>query len=208
LTLMVLVLVVVWATFGVWWVRSHAQTSLGDSVGSFRRDLHVLERTAPATVRPANRLRVPSSQPVRGVPSAARSAAQGRVAPGRVTAGGVGAGRVGANRTSSPAQLRRRQSAKRRRDVLFVLVVAVLATLTMAAATRSHTVMAVQLLADATLAGYVALLVRMRNLASEREMKLTYMPTRQGPRRVTEAEAVYAGSYGSYADLALRRAAN
>lgn len=194
---MVLVLAVVWGAFFVWWLRSHAQAGFGDSVGSFRRDLHVLERTAPVRVRPANRLRSPLAPP---------AAAQVR-----------GAARLGAPRPVPPRVPARRQSVKRRRDVLFVLVLAVAATLVMAVATRSHALIALQLAADALLGLYVALLVRLRNRAAERELKLAYLPSatrrpvaRQAAPEVIDLTDDATGPYAlaGYGTVGLRRAAN
>jgi hypothetical protein len=57
---------------------------------------------------------------------------------------------------------------------------------------------------DVLFVGYVALLVRMRNLAAEREMKLTFLPgARPMPVRYADAHPTAVG----LADLA-RRAAN
>ena len=219
---MLLVLALVWGAFLVWWLRSRAQGTFGDSVGTFRRHLRVLERTAPVTVRPANRLRGPQMVPayrppagIQGPPRAPRHPATRAAA------------------VPSGTELRRRQTLKRRRDVLFLLAVAVVATLVMAVATKSHSLMLLQVLADAAMAAYVALLVRLRNLAAEREVKLAYMPRERvaraydttgeipapayaGPRRRSGgrrpayeasgyADAAYGGGYG---ELAMRRAAN
>ncbi|MHB1931168.1 MAG: hypothetical protein ACYCUG_17395, partial [Acidimicrobiales bacterium] len=59
-TVVLLVLAVAWGAVLVFWFRSRSQGSFGDSVGMFHRHLHVLERTTPATLAPANRLRGPS----------------------------------------------------------------------------------------------------------------------------------------------------
>ena len=62
------------------------------------------------------------------------------------------------------------------------------------------------------LVGYVALLVRMRNLAAERELKLTFMPQHPQAHRAHNlaAHPRPASEFGSagYGELALRRAAN
>jgi hypothetical protein len=135
---------------------------------------------------------------------------------------------VQARRPASSGNLRRRQSVKRRRDVLFLLAIAVVATLAMAAATRSHTLIGVQVVCDLALAGYVALLVRLRNLASEREMTLTHIsrgsargathdhtgeilaPVASASRRrpASRPAAYEYGGYASYGEMAMGRAAN
>ena len=58
---------------------------------------------------------------------------------------------------------------------------------------------------DVALCSYVVLLARLRNLAAERELKLTYLSS-QPQRRRTPAPA-YDLSAG-YGDLAVRRMAN
>lgn len=196
---MLLVLALVWGAFLVWWLHSRAQGTFGDSVGTFRRHLRVLESAAPSTVRAANQLRGPGMVPA--------------YRP-RVGASGVPAAR------RQGTDLRRRQTLRRRRDVLFVLGIAVIATLVMAAATRSQTIIYLQLLTDGALVAYVALLVRLRNLSAERELKLSYLPSARSPRgsggyadapRRSEvpAYAAVARSRGAgYGDLALRRTAN
>lgn len=196
---MLLVLALVWGAFLVWWLHSRAQGTFGDSVGTFRRHLRVLESTAPSTVRAANQLRGP------GLATTYR--------PRVGTAGVTAARRQGTD-------LRRRQTLRRRRDVLFVLGIAVIATLVMAAATRSQSIIYLQLLADGALVAYVALLVRLRNLSAERELKLSYLPSARSPRSArgyvdagrrqdVPAYATAARSRGgSYGDLALRRTAN
>jgi hypothetical protein len=166
-------------------------------------------------MRAANRLRGPHiGQGHRSgyVPSPVQPVRQpaGRPGQGRPVSPAVRASyQAGLHQAGLPvagsAQIRRRQSAKRRRDVLFLLTVVVLATLVMAVATRSHALIGVQVLADLALGAYVALLIRLRNLAAEREVKLSYLSqSRVGPaarRRYAEADL-------AYADLSLRRAAN
>lgn len=162
---MLLVLGVMWGGLIVWWLRSHAQGgSFTDTVGTFSRHLTVIERTAPVTVRPANRLRGPQMVPAYRPPVGGSSVA------------GVGRRPVPSRPSLAPADLRRRQTLKRRRDILFVLVVALVATLVMAIATRSRALVLLQVVVDLALACYIGLLVRLRNLAAEREHKLTYLP--------------------------------
>ncbi len=163
-------------------VRAKTEGKLGDSIGSFRRHLSVLERAAPLTVIPANRLRLPHSS--------------GVIGPYRpvATHGRVSAGRG-----------RRQQAQKRRRDVLMGLVVAIVGSALLAMIPGLSIMWLVNLVIDVLFAGYVALLVRMRNAAAEREMKLTFLPG-AGPipiRRYADAQPAAAG----LADLA-RRAAN
>lgn len=198
--MVLLILAVVWGVLLVSWLRSRTQGTSYDSVGRFRRHLTVLERAAPATVPPANRLR---AGPVagRGVP-AYRSPALPR--PGyssRLTAVGPGA----SLRPPSPAAVRRRQAQKRRRDVFFALLAGVVGSFLLAVLPGFSVMWPVQVVFDLLLVLYVGLLIRVRNLAAERELKLTFMPQQPRPARPQPAYDLGTAGYG---DLGLRRAAN
>jgi hypothetical protein len=210
--MVLLVLALAWGAVLFFWFRSRSQGSFSDSVGLFHRHLHVLERAAPGTLAPANRMRGPrtvTSTPrpaVAGQPLSSRPRHPGRTSGAQVV-----------------ANARRRQTQRRRRDVLFVLGVVVLATLVVAAVTRGTDAILAQLLSDLALGGYVALLVRIRNLAAERELKLrplTYgtAPARRRPaarQPLTPAYAMASGygsadptyGMGGYGDTGTRRAA-
>jgi hypothetical protein len=220
----ILVLAIAWGAVLVAWARSRSRGSFGDSVGTFHRHLHVLERTAPSTLPPANRLRGPVVSPVPlssrlgspqglgGVPRPAAPSWRGYPSPyaaSRPLPAGAGAPR------SSP--VRRSQVLKRRRDVLFVLVVAVLATFVIAVGAGGHALWVLQLATDAALGGYVALLVRIRNLSLEREQKLRVLhrpvPVRLAPAVGYGDLEGASGGYSKvdsagYGQLALRRVAN
>jgi len=163
-TVVLLVLAAIWAVvIVVPLVRARTEGTLGDSIGSFRRHLSVLERAAPRRVAPANRLRmtnmttsIPPYRPP--APGNARGAAY------RQSAG------------------QRHQAQKRRRDVFVALVVGVAFSALLAMIPGLSIMWTVNIVVDVLFAGYVALLVRMRNLAAEREMKLTFLPA---PARYT-----------------------
>jgi hypothetical protein len=100
--------------------------------------------------------------------------------------------------------LRHRQAQRRRRDVFIALLAGAIGSLVLAGGLALTVLWPVQVLFDLLLVGYVALLIRVRNLAAEREMKLTRMPQ---PRRVPRS----AGSYefgGGYGAIDLNRVAN
>jgi hypothetical protein len=65
----------------------------------------------------------------------------------------------------------------------------------------------VQIVFDLVFAGYVGLLIHMRNLAAERELKLAYMPQQPRVGRARPLPAYDLGSAG-YGEIGLRRAAN
>jgi hypothetical protein len=190
-----LVLAIVWAVLLVSWLRSRGGGTFYDSVGTFRRHLTVLERAAPVTVTPANRLRNGPTT-------------RGRVAgPSRPTALRTGYSPRPSTglRPPSAAARRRRQSQKRRRDVFFVLVAGVVGTFALAMIPGLGIMWSVQVAFDVLLVGYIALLMRMRNLAAERELKLRFMPE---DLRRGQARPAYDLGGASYGELSMRRAAN
>jgi hypothetical protein len=204
-----LVLAIVWGVLLVSWLRSRGERSFSDSVGTFRRHLTVLERATPATVAPANRLR---SGPIggRAIPPYRPTAPSNRPA----TPLARGQRPAGLARTASPrlsrdlrspaaARLRHRQAQRRRRDVLFALVAGAIGSLLLALIPGVSVMWPVQVLFDVLLVAYVALLIRMRNLAAERELKLTFLPPQQLNRPRPSYE--FGGGYG---DLEFRRAVN
>jgi hypothetical protein len=205
-----LVLAVVWAVLLASWLRSRIGGTFSDPVAVFRRHLSVLERAAPATVRPANRLR---SGPVAGRqphlylrPPRYRQAVRPRSSWDRSSAARAGFGSIrGATielRPPSPTVLRRRQAQKRRRDVLFALVAGVVGTLSVALIPGMKVMWSVQVGSDVVFLAYLVLLVHLRNLAVERARKLRFMPPPSQAGRQTAAERSY-----DFGELSLRRVA-
>lgn len=186
--MVLLLLALIWGALLVSWLRSRSATTFSDSVGTFRRHLHVLERATPTTVRPANSLSDPrpSYSPAPSVRTAA-SVRRPRPLP------------------TGPSNLRRRQAQKRRRDVFFALVAGTVGSLALALLPGLSIMWSVQVLFDVLLGGYVAVLVNLRNRAAEREMKLRYMTS---GRPVARPRRTYDFGAAGYGDLDLRRAAN
>ncbi|MDQ6837674.1 MAG: hypothetical protein M3137_04850 [Actinomycetota bacterium] len=109
--------------------------------------------------------------------------------------------------------------------MFFALLAGIIGSLILGIIPGLHAMLYIQVLFDLVMAGYVALLVRMRNLAAEREAKLAYMPRNRrvqaggyvaaqqnAGRGVTVRDSYqddydYEFDYG-YNDLAVRRAAN
>jgi len=167
-----LILAALWAALLVPpYLRNRAENRPADSIGDFRHQLRVLQRTGPSSVAPANRLFGPAPS----VPPYAPYAAGFRPA--------------GLGRPMSSAAMRRRAQQRRRRDIFLSLMA--LTSLSgvcgfvpgLSAVWYLTGVMAVALV------GYVLLLVRMRNLAAEREMKLRFLP--QPDRGEREAAPAY-----------------
>lgn len=188
--MVLLLLALIWGALLVSWLRSRSGTTFSDSVGSFRKNLNVLERTTPMTVRPANRLSEPTPRYGTGP-----------------TFGTVGAVRRTRPVAANAAALRRRQTQKRRRDVFFALVAGTVGFFALALIPGMSVLWSVQVLFDLLLGSYVVVLVRIRNQAAEREMKLRYMSAAR-PVPHPRPRRTYDFGAAGYGDLELRRAAN
>lgn len=141
-------------------MRSRAESRPADSIGNFRHQLSVLRRTGPTTMAPANPLRIPSYAATVPAPTY-------RMA-----------------RNYSPDSARRARTLKRRRDVLFTLLVAMGVTLVLGLLPPFRALLGLHVLCDVLFAGYVALLVRARNNFAERDMKLRFLPATAQPDNV------------------------
>lgn len=141
-------------------VRSRSVSRPADSIGNFRHQLSVLRRTGPSLVPPANPLRLPSYAAPTPAPTYQMA------------------------RTYSRGGARRARTMKRRRDVLFTLVIAVAVTLVLGLLPPFRALLWLHVACDLALAGYVALLVRARNDAAERDMKLRFLPAAAQPDNV------------------------
>lgn len=206
--MVLLVLAIVWGVLLISWLRSRSEGTFSDSVGTFKRHLTVLEKAAPYTVAPANRLRSSGA-------TVARNSSQYRSpvtirgqridAPGR-TAPARGSRPIDlVRRVPSAAAHRRRQSQKRRRDVFFALLAGVVGSFLVAIIPGLSVMWPVQGLFDVLFVGYLALLVHLRNAAAERELKVRFMPSQARTARVNPSYDFGAAGYG---DLELRRAVN
>jgi hypothetical protein len=149
LTIVVLlILAVIWAAVLIPpLLGARAEGRPADSIGDFRRQLSVLRRAAPI-----------------GTPAPQQLAAYGTVpfVPGP--------------HTQSRQDAARRRTVKRRRDVFYALVSSMAGTLVLGMVPGMRVMWGLHLVLDALFVAYVALLVRMRNLAAEREMKVRFLP--------------------------------
>ena len=138
--MVLLILAVVWALFLVPQVlRARAEKTPADSIGAFRAQLSVLERTGPVIS--------PSGRPTMSVPA------------------------------YRPAGMPSKEEIRRRRqNILFGLLGAMAVTLFLGMVV--HVFLVAHVLLDVLFAAYCALLVRARQLATEREMKVRYLPGR------------------------------
>jgi len=70
----------------------------------------------------------------------------------------------------------RSRTLRRRRDVLTALIVAAVATLVLGALPMLRMLWSAHVVFDVLLVAYVAMLIRQRNAAAEREMKVRFLP--------------------------------
>ncbi len=197
--MVLVVLAIVWAVLIVGWFKTRTSNPFQDSVVSFKRNLSVLERSSPMRIAPANRLRV-ATRPVTAAPQGLRrTSSQSYASAGRRPGMATPPARQGANAVS----MQRRAAQRRRRDVLLSLMAGAAGSFLLALVPGMSAVWVVQIGFDVLIAGYVALLVQIRNLTGERERKVSYMqPARQAPRRRSSYD------FGGYGDLELQQAAN
>lgn len=148
-------------------IRARAQARPADSISAFRRQLRVLHRARPAW---GSRGGVPDAwaAPI-AVPSAVAALHRrsiGSVSPIRPVRAGQSPYRAASTRS---------RTLRRRRDVLVALLATAGATLLLALVGLGM-MLWLNLVVDALLIGYVALLIRQRNLAAERDMKVRFLP--------------------------------
>jgi len=132
------------------WLRNRTENRPADSIVSFRRQLSVLERTTPGTTVAAPVTRIGSLSSLQSAP----------VAPVPLA--------------GAPISLREAQ--KRRRDILFGLLAAMGGSLLIGLLPGLRVMLGLHLLLDLLFAAYIVLLVQARKAASEREMKVRYLP--------------------------------
>jgi hypothetical protein len=185
-----LILAVVWGVFLVPQVlRARADRGPADSIGSFRNQLSMIERSLPDTgmgggraARRAAAAAAASSQQPYYQPQA-----QGQVTTFPYAAQAYGSPMSsGSSLSSSSSSIApsRSELQRRRQNVLLVLLALVVGTLALGLLFRPA--FALNIVADVVLAGYVALLVRARAIAAERDMKVRYLP---GPMTVSAQAA-------------------
>lgn len=151
-----IVLAAIWAAFLLPPIfRARAENRPSGSISDFRRQLRVLARTSPTRGASMSYSPLPYARPT--YPAFPPSA--------------------GGARPSAPRMAKNRQSVKRRRDVLVGLLVAMVGSLVLGFLPPLRALWAVHVVIDVLFVAYVALLVYLRNLAAEREMKVRFLPT-------------------------------
>ena len=152
--MLLVVLAGIWiAVIGSWVMGARAEGRPSDSIGDFRRQLTVLRRTGPQ-IAAANQLY--GSRPDHVV---------GAIAP-------VGVASYGISRDAA----RRQRTQKRRRDVFYGLSAGMAGTLLLGFFPGLRVMWGLHLVLDVLFVAYVAMLIRMRNVSAEREMKVRFLP--------------------------------
>ena len=170
--MLLLILAALWAALLLPpYLRGRAENRPADSIGDFRHQLRVLERTGPTTLSPANTLRGPTI-PQYVPPTPRRSSLASEVSAAR---------RYAAVRSMSPDAVRRRATQRRRRDVFLSLLALTGLSALIGFVPGLAAVHYVALLSGIALCAYVLLLLRIRNVAAEREMKLRFLPQHGAP---------------------------
>lgn len=176
--MVLLVLGVVWAVVLFSWFRTRLRTNFGDPVTTFRRNLTVLESVDARTRRPAQaRLaegRLARGQLAEGRLTIPRGVAYPVAVPRRPLAPGLAL--PSPSGRSAAMLARRRQTLRRRRDVLLGLGGGAIGSLLLGVLPGLHALLVAQVIFDLTIGIYVSLLVRLRNLAAERRRKVAYLP--------------------------------
>jgi len=177
LTIVVLlILVLVWAVvLGPSLLRRGFQRrSSTDSIGAFHRQLRVLQRTGPTLVDPLHRLDV--SLPATHIGARTRPGRPGLIVVSPDMTLPVSEESANDSSARRPDPYFRPEACKRRRDVLIALLLAVVVTGLPGAIPSARPILAVTAVAAIALVGYIALLVRLRTRALERQVKLRYLP--------------------------------
>lgn len=181
MTIVVLaVLIGIWGVFlGVTLVRKRAEYRADSSIGAFQRQLQVLRPNSVTVDRLQGLQRRPAGDP---------SSGSGVFAPFRsqqLNGSAMGQGRhaqkshfVGESTVKESRQdpYFRPEACERRRDVLMVLLSALVSTGLISIIPEARMALVLTAISGFALLVYVVMLVRLRAQAFEREMKLRYMP--------------------------------
>jgi hypothetical protein len=177
------VLIGIWGVFlGVTLVRKRADYRADSSIGAFQRQLQVLRRNSQAV----DRLQGLDSGVLGDQSSAALAPFRSQRLNGRAT--------YNEHRRQDPHALDgtvvrgsrqdpyfRRGACERRRDVLLILLSALVSTGLISIIPAARMALVLTAISGFALLVYVVMLVRLRAQAYEREMKLRYMPRPAAP---------------------------
>jgi hypothetical protein len=148
---------ILWGVVVVYWLWSR-RPALGDSIGLFHHELHALATATPTRVPPANRRR-PLPHPANVVGSPVVYSVSEPVFAAGAPMPPSGPAPMPAALAAAALSVKRLETRRRRRDILSVLLVAVLVSVAAAIVTRSVAALSVQALSDLALGAYAYLLV-------------------------------------------------
>jgi len=192
----ILLLLAIWGGVGVWWFLSRPEGHATDSIGSFRRQLRVLERAGPTMIAPASRIDMPRFD---------AAVHRGERNPGA----GIGLARPPAARNPmslASAAAHRRRVQKRRREVFYSLIAGVVGSAMLGFLPGLSVMWGLSALLAAVLALYVVVLVQLRAAGQERSLKVRFLPSAQGSSRA--APRTFPGYAEHDPAYLLRRSAN
>ena len=179
--MVLLILAVVWGVFLVPQVlRARAERGPADSIGAFRNQLSVLDKTAGSSIGGVSSL-----------------AARRALHPSHSISAPLSAYGVGYRKPTAYELQQRRQR------VFLLLLGAVVVTLALGLLFTPF--FALNLVADAAFAGYVFLLARTRAITAEREMKVRYL--RPGPSASAAGMGGLRQAYAPAPQAPMRRSA-
>lgn len=195
--MVLLILAVIWAAVLIPpFLRSRAEARPADTITAFHHQLAVLRRTGPRAARPGDWTPDGMRPRYDGIGQRYDDIGQGHVSP-VATASSLrvlGASAYGGARPISA----RRNARRRRKDILTALLVAAGTTLVLGAIPALRFLWLVHVAADMLLFGYVALLIRQRNLATERDLKVRLLPTARRHEARLEAEGRWIDGEGGW----------
>lgn len=200
--MVLLILAVIWAAVLIPpALRRRAEGRPADTITAFHHQLAVLRRAGPHTVRAGHWMLRDGGTSTPKLSQ--RHVALVAPAPPRRAAPPAW--------STAPRPSARSQARRRRRDILFSLLVAAGTTLVLGAAPALRVLWMVHVVVDVLLIGYVSLLVRQRNLATERELKVRLLPTSRRHEARLEVEGRWMDADGAWLGrepALLRRSAN
>jgi hypothetical protein len=175
-------LIAIWGVFlGVTLVRKRAEYRADSSIGAFQRQLQVLRRNSLAMERSgaASTRQMPDDGATPGfVPMHLRSInREAAFRSGPLDGAEERAALIEAQGGRQDPYFRH-GACQRRRDVLMILASILVSTGLISIIPAARMALVLTAVAGVALVAYVALLVRLRAQAMEREMKLRYMPAR------------------------------
>ena len=163
--MVLLILAVIWAAVLIPpMLRGRAERRPADSITNFHQQLAVLRRAGPRSNRSS------------GWPPPRAGVSQRHVS---LVDPNVGRPTIHPAFSGARSAVARRNARRRRRDILMALLVAAGTTLVLGAIPALRMLWLVHAAADVLLISYVSLLVRQRNLATERDLKVRLLPTRR-----------------------------